>query len=87
MLSMYVTSYTIHFYYFYSYCNNADGQHNVTTITPKEAIKQNSFPLPIFQVDVGKIDVHFPRKFNSIKGPNVQPSSRFMNMIFVYYDL
>ena len=64
-----------------------DGQHNVTTITPEEAITQSYFPLPIFQVDINKIDVHFPQEFNSINGPNVRPSKRFRNIIRIYYDL
>ena len=59
----------------------------MTMITPEEAIKETYFPLPIFQVDIDKIDVHFPHKFNSIKGPNVRPSSRFKNTIYVHYDL
>lgn len=80
--NIHVSSYTVSFY-----CINADGQHNETTITPEEAIKQTSFPLPVYGVDIGKIDVHFPHKFNSIKGPNVRPSSRFMDTICVHYDL
>ena len=54
------------------------------TITPEEAIRPSTFPLPNLGVDVAKIDVHFPRKFFSIKGPNVQPS---MDIIRVHYDL
>ena len=54
------------------------------TITPAQAIQQTTFPLPNSEVAVAKIDVHFPRKFFSIKGPNVQPS---MDIIRVHYDL
>ena len=56
-------------------------------IAPEEAIKEIYFPLPIFQVDIDRIDVHLAHEFNSIKGPNVQPSSGFRNTIYVHYGL
>ena len=59
----------------------------MTTITPEEANKQSYFPLPIFHIDIDKIDVHFPLKFNSRKRPNVRPSRRFKDIIYVHYDL
>ena len=64
-----------------------DGQYNLTTITPEETITQSNFPLPIFQVDIDKIDVHLPHEFNSVNGPNVRPSRRYRNIIRVHYDL
>ena len=54
------------------------------TITPEEAIQQSTFPLPNFGVNVTRIDVHFPHKFNSVKGPNVQSLE---DIILVHYDL
>ena len=70
-----------------SYCNNTDGQYNMTTITHEQAEDWNEISLPISKVDAVIIDVYFPCKFKSITplGNNVQPSEDFKDLIEVHY--
>ena len=62
----------------------------MTTVTREQARNQTLFPLPIFQVQVTKIDVTFPCKFKPLPGNkneiNVEPAEGFDDLIGIYYD-
>ena len=57
-----------------------------TIITREQASNWESIPLPIFQVNVTKIDVNFPCKFKTARGNNVEPASGFekFSMTVIY---
>ena len=69
---------------------NTDDQHNITTvtITHDQAIvwSSNPIPLPVLELDVEKIVVDFPCKFNSTRGGYIQPSRLSVVPIVIDYD-